>query len=88
MGIYLNKLYIKFLSWIKGNGFNMPKPNLKTKYMYDYCKAIVNNKLVNNIQSYENEIIRLEKKYPKATRNDIAKIYIEAIEWVYGKEKF
>ena len=64
----------------------MPKPDPKTKCMYDYCKAIANNELVNQIQSYEDEIIRLGKKYPKATRNDIAKIYIEAIEWVHGKE--
>lgn len=86
MSIYLSKLYIKFLNWVNGNGFNMPKPDPKTKCMYDYCKAIANNELVNQIQSYEDEIIRLGKKYPKATRNNIAKIYVEAIEWVYGKE--
>lgn len=87
MGIYLRKLYVKFLNWINGNGFDMPDPDPKTHCMYDYCKTIANNEMVNQIQAYEEEIIRLGKKYPKATRNDIARTYVEAIEWVYGKEK-
>lgn len=87
MGIFFRKLYIKFLNWINGNGFEMPNANPKTHCMYNYCKAIANNEMINQIQAYEDEIIRLGKKHPEATRNDIARIYVEAIEWVYGKEK-
>lgn len=82
-----DKLHIKFLNWMNGDGFKMPKADPKEHCMYNYCKSIMNGE-TNTIQAYEDEINKLIKKHPKATRNDVAEMYIEALEWVYGKEKF
>lgn len=82
-----DKLHIKFLNWMNGDGFKMPKVDPKEHCMYNYCKSIMNGE-TNTIQAYEDEINKLIKKHPKATRNDVAEMYIEALEWVYGKEKF
>lgn len=81
-----DKLYIKFLNWMSGNGFKMPKPNPKEQYMYNYYKSIANDEVISPIQAYEDEINRLIKKYPKVTRKEIAENYVVALEWIYGKE--
>ena len=87
LSLLFDKLYIRFLQLMNGRGFAMPDPDPKSYCMYNYCKSIINgeNKI---IQAYEDEINRLIKKHPKATRNDVAKIYIEVLESIYGKEKF
>ena len=84
--INFNKLYIKFLNWMNGNGFKMPKANLKDRYMYNYCKSIVNDETISPIQAYEDKINELIEKFPKATRKHIAENYIIAMERIYGKE--
>ena len=87
LSLLFDKLYIRFLQLMNGKGFTMPDPDPKSYCMYNYCKSIINgeNKI---IQAYEDEINRLIKKHPKATRNDVANIYIEVLECIYGKEKF
>ena len=87
LSLLFDKLYIRFLQLMNGRSFAMPDPDPKSYCMYNYCKSIINgeNKI---IQAYEDEINRLIKKHPKATRNDVAKIYIEVLECIYGKEKF
>ena len=85
--LLFDKLHIRFLRLINGKGFTMPDPDPKTYCMYNYCKSILNGE-TDTFQAYEDEINRLIKKYPKATRNDVAEKYIEVLEWIYGKEKF
>ena len=87
LGLLVDKLHIRFLQLMNGKGFTMPDPDPKSYCMYNYCKSIINGE-TNTIQAYEDEINKLIKKHPKATRNDVAEMYIEALEWVYGKEKF
>ena len=87
LSLLFDKLHIRFLRLINGKGFTMPDPLPKSYSMYHYCKSILNGE-TSTIQAYEDEINRWIKKYPKATRKDVAKIYIEALEWIYGKEKF
>ena len=86
MKMNFDKLYIKFLNWMNGDGFKMPKPNPKEQCMYNYYKSIANDEAISSIQAYEDEINRLIKKFPKATRKDIAENYVIALEWIYGKE--
>lgn len=81
-----DKLHIKFLNWMNGNGFKMPKADPKEHCMYNYCKSIANDEVISPIQAYEDKINGLIKKFPKATRKDIAENYVVAMEWVYGKE--
>ena len=88
LSMWFNKLQIKFLMWQKGEGFTMPSPYPQESCMYRYCKSILNNEEYTKIEAYENKIKNLIDKYPKSTKEDIAKNYIEALEWVYGKEKF
>ena len=85
--LLFDKLHIRFLRLINGNGFTMPDPDPKTYCMYKYCKSILNGE-TDTFQAYEDEINRLIKRYPKATRKDVAEKYIEVLEWIYGKEKF
>lgn len=85
--LLFDKLHIRFLQLMNGKGFTMPDPDPKSYSMYHYCKSILNGE-TSTIQAYEDDINRLIKKYPKATRNDVAEKYIVALEWVYGKEKF
>ena len=85
--LLFDKLHIRFLRLINGNGFTMPDPDPKTYCMYNYCKSILNCE-TDTFQAYEDEINRLIKRYPKATRKDVAEKYIEVLEWIYGKEKF
>ena len=87
LSILFDKLHIRFLRLMNGKGFTMPNPDPKSYCMYNYCKSILNGE-TNTIQAYEDEINRLIKKHSKATRNDVAKIYIEVLESIYGKEKF
>lgn len=88
LSMWFNKLQIKFLMWQKGEGFTMPSPYPQESCMYRYCKSILNDEEYTKIEAYENKIKNLIDKYPKSTKEDIAKNYIEALEWVYGKEKF
>lgn len=81
-----DKLHIKFLNWMNGNGFKIPKPNPKEQCMYNYYKSIVNDEAISPIQAYEDKINELIKKFPEATRKDIAENYVAAMEWMYGKE--
>ena len=85
--LLFDKLHIRFLRLMNGNGFTMPDPDPKTYCMYNYCKSILNGE-TDTFQAYEDEINRLIKRYPKATRKDVAEKYIEVLEWIYGKEKF
>ena len=84
--MWFNKLKIKFFNWIRGGGFKIPKANPTLHCMYNYCKSIVNEEVIYQIQAYEDKITEIKEKYPKATRKEIAKTYIEALEWIYGKE--
>ena len=88
--IFFDKLKIKCMRWIDGKGFTMPEPNPRTVCMYNYCKEIVNKTLDAPIWAYEDEIQGLMKKFPniKREREDIAKIYMEALEGLYGKKQF
>lgn len=85
LSLFFNKLYIRFLQLMNGEGFTIPKPDPKSYCIYNYCKSILNGE-TDIIQAYEDEINRLIKEYPKATREDIAKTYIIALEWMYGEE--
>ena len=87
LSLLFDKLHIRFLQLMNGKGFTMPDPSPSCLCMYKYCKSIMNGE-TNIIQAYEDDINRIIKKHPKATRNDVAEMYIEALEWVYGKEKF
>ena len=86
--IWLRKLQIKTIRLINGDGFTMPEIDPKERYMYNYCKSILNNENIDKIQAYENELKELMEKYPKTTREDVAAVYIEALDWVYGKDSF
>ena len=85
---WLKKLHIKFLNWRAGNGFTVPDPEPFQRLMYKYCHLIVNDEEFDKIQCYEDEITKLIEKFPEATREIAAKEYIEALEWVFGKERF
>ena len=88
LSMWFDKLCIKFLMWRKGEGFRMPSPYPIESCMYRYCKSILSGEEYTKIEAYENKIKGLIEKRPKATREDIAKGYIEALEMVYGKEMF
>ena len=88
LSIWFNKLQIKFLMWKKGEGFTMPSPYPQESCMYRYCKSILNGEEYTKIEAYENKIKNLIDKYPKSTKEGLAKSYSEALELVYGKEKF
>ena len=85
---WLKKLHIKFLNWRAGNDFTIPGPEPFELCMYKYCQQIVNNENFDKIQCYEDEITKLIEKFPRATREIVAMEYIEALEWVFGKERF
>lgn len=85
---WFKKTYVKFLNWRAGNGFTVPEPEPFQRYMYKYCQQIVNDEEFDKIQCYEDEIANLIEMFPKATREIAAKEYIEALEWVFGKERF
>ena len=84
--IWFRKLQIKTIRFINGDGFTMPEIDPKERCMYNYCKSIINNEEIDKIQSYENELKEVMAKYPKVTRRDVANVYVESLEWVYGKE--
>ena len=86
IGMNFGKLCVKLLNWVGGNGFKMPKADPKQRCMYNYCKSIANDETISPIQAYEDKINELIKKFPEATRKDIVKNYVIAMEWVYGKE--
>lgn len=85
--IWFNKLEIKFLNWRAGNGFKMPKAKPKEHCLYNYCRSIANGEIIHKISFYEEELQRLiERCNCEITRENVAKMYMEALEWVYGKE--
>ncbi len=85
--IWFDKLKIKFLCWMNGEGFKMPKANAKDHCMYNYCRAIVNDRVIHKIDIYEKELQRLiDRCTYEITRKDVAKVYMEALEMVYGKD--
>ena len=86
LSLLVDKLHIRFLQLMNGKGFTMPDPDPKSYCMYNYCKSIANDEVISPIQAYEDKINELIKKFPKATRKDIAENYVVAMEWVYGKE--
>ena len=86
MTMWLRKQRIKFLRWLNGEGFTMPKPDPIDHCMYNYCQDIVNHRAISKIESYEEILANGLKNFPELTREDAAKSYIEALEWVYGKE--
>lgn len=89
LSIWFNKLQIKFLMWRRGKGFTMPSPYPLEICMYNYCKSIINDKEYAKIEAYENKINSYIERFAKtSTKKDVAKYYIEALELVYGKEKF
>lgn len=83
-----DKLYIKFLNWMNGEGFKMPDPIPKVYYMYNYYKSISNGENQTIINAYENEIKLLTDKCPNISREEVARSYVKAFEQAYGKEKF
>lgn len=84
--VWLKKLELKFLRFLNGDGFTMPKPDPKTECMYNYCKAIANDSLVVEIDSYEKELKKWMDKHPGVERKECAEIYMEAIKIAFGKE--
>ena len=85
--LWLDKLHIKFLNWRAGNGFKMPKAKPKEHCLYNYCRSIVNGEEIHKIGFYEQELQKIMNRYDcKITRENVAKMYMEALEWVYGKE--
>lgn len=87
--MWFDKLRIKFLCWRAGEGFKMPKAKPKEHCLYNYCKSIVNDEVMHKINFYEDELQELiDRCECEATRKDVAKIYMEALEWVYGKGEY
>ena len=79
----LKKIYIKFLNWIAGDGFSIPEMDLKSQCVYNYCKSILKGENIPTVQAYEKILEELIKKYPSNSREDAAKSYVTAMEWVH-----
>lgn len=79
----LKKINIKFLNWMAGDGFSMPEMDLKTQCVYNYCKSILKGENIPAVQAYEKILEELIKKYPSNSREDAAKSYVTAMEWVH-----
>ena len=85
--IWFDKLRIKILNWRAGNGFKMPNPSPKEYCLYNYCRSIANSEEIHKNVFYEEKIQKLiERCKGEITREDAAKLYMEALERVYGKE--
>ena len=83
---YFDKLQLKFLNWLSGNGFRMPEPTLKDQCMYNYYKSIAEGREISKIDAYEKKLEELMEKFPKATREVCAGEYVKALKLIYGKE--